>query len=504
MTKIEKLLENKKISWGLIFSIVVGVIVINIVLALKTIDELSITQKGITNTGEIILSLDKLHNLVLSAETGQRGYLLTQNEEYLQPYQNAIGQVINQIKTVNSLNSDIDSQAQKIAELSNLVEIKMIELSDTVALALDDKEKRALTMVMNGRGKTLYNKMKNLFNEVKAREVLYRNNLYKKLEAIEKEAKVTFSISAITSFLLLVGIGVMVRLNSKTELLYRQSLETKNEELAEKVNLRTKELTVYSEELARSNRELEDFAFVASHDLQEPLRKIRAFGDRLSTSYNDVIDERGLDFIARMCNAAERMSNLINDLLEYSRINTRGNKFVPVALSQIVSDVIDDLEVAIDESNAVITYQDLPEINGDVTQLNQLLLNLLSNAIKFRQKDIVPKITISHQEQSIFDPILSADILWHNIIITDNGIGFEQEFEDKIFVPFQRLHARTTYKGTGIGLAVCRRIVERHGGTISVKSQVNHGTTFTICMPHNYIAPVTATPATFAPVATKQ
>ncbi|GAA5143161.1 sensor histidine kinase [Thalassotalea piscium] len=491
MTRIEKLLENNKVSWGLIFSIVVGVIVINIVLALKTIDDLSITQKGITNTGEIILSLDKLHNLVLSAETGQRGYLLTEKEDYLQPYQNAIGQVIKQIKLVNSLNSDLEIQGEKIAELSNLVEIKMIELSDTVDLALSDNEKRALKIVMTGRGRTLYKKMENLFNEIKTSEVLHRNDLYKKLENIEREAKFTFSISAITSFLLLVGIGVMVRINSKTELFYRQSLETQNEELAEKVSLRTKELTVYSEELARSNRELEDFAFVASHDLQEPLRKIRAFGDRLSTGYNDVIDERGLDFIKRMSGAAERMSNLINDLLEYSRINTRGNKFIPVALNQVVSDVIDDLEVAIEESAAVINYPDLPEINGDVSQLNQLLLNLLSNAIKFRQKDLAPKITIAYQKESAYDPILSTDSLWHVITITDNGIGFEQEFEDKIFVPFQRLHARTAYKGTGIGLAVCRRIVERHGGTISAKSQVNHGTTFTISIPHQYTAPTT-------------
>ena len=491
MTYIEKLLENKKVSWSLIFSIVIAVIVINIILALKTIDDLSITQKGITNTGEIILSLDKLHNLVLSAETGQRGYLLTEKEDYLQPYQESIGQVIKQIKLVNSLSSDINSQTKKVAELSDLVEMKMIELSATVDLALDDNEKRALTIVMTGRGRSLYKKMENLFNEIKAREILYRNNLYKKLELIEKEAKFTFSISAITSFLLLVGIGVLVRLNNRTELYYRQSLETKNEELAEKVKLRTKELTVYSEELARSNRELEDFAFVASHDLQEPLRKIRAFGDRLSTSYNDVIDERGLDFIKRMQNAAERMSNLINDLLEYSRINTRGKNFLAVPLAQIVTDVIDDLEVAIEESSAVIAYQDLPEINGDVTQLNQLFLNLLSNAIKFRQKDIAPKINIIHRNEPVMDPVLSTEILWHIITISDNGIGFEQAFAEKIFFPFQRLHARTAYKGTGIGLAVCRRIVERHGGTITVKSQVEQGTTFTIRLPHSYIAPMT-------------
>lgn len=491
MTSIEKLLANKKVSWLLIFTIVIGVIVINIFLALKTIEDLSTTHKGLTNTGEIILSLDKLHNLVLSAETGQRGYLLTEKEEYLQPYQAALSQVMKQIKLVQSLQSDIDNQTDKITELSDLVAMKIIELGATVDLALDDNKKRALTMVKTGRGRTLYKEMEKLFNEIKTGEIDYRNSLYTKLALIEDEAKATFSTSAITSFLLLVGIAVLVRLNTKSELFYRQSLESKNEELGEKVKLRTKELTIYAEELSRSNRELEDFAFVASHDLQEPLRKIRAFGDRLSSSYATVIDERGLDFITRMCSAAERMSNLINDLLEYSRINTRGKEFLTIALTKIVTDVIDDLEVAIEESDAQISYQDLPDIKGDVSQLNQLFLNLLSNAIKFRQKDLAPKIDISHHNEQVFDTVLDSQTLFHVITIRDNGIGFEQSFEDKVFAPFQRLHARSAYKGTGIGLAICRRIVERHGGTISVQSLVNQGTCFTIKMPHNYIAPVT-------------
>ncbi|WP_286270715.1 sensor histidine kinase [Thalassotalea hakodatensis] len=491
MLYIKRLLDNKKISWAIIFIIVISVISINVLLAIKTIDDLSDVQKKMTNTGEIILNLDELHNLVLSAETGQRGYLLTEEEIYLRPYKEAIAQVFKQIALVRLLESDIKSQTKKIVELSDLVEIKMIELSTTVELALDNKEKRAIAMILTGRGRNLYKEMQAIFNEVKDREVAYRNNLYQRLALNKREAKFTFSISAITSLLLLVGLGVLVRLNYRNELLHRQSLEDKNKELIEKVNLRTKELTIYSEELTRSNRELEDFAFVASHDLQEPLRKIRAFGDRLATNYSEVIDERGLDFISRMNNAASRMSNLINDLLEYSRINTRGKELVTVSLEQVLTDVIDDLEIAIQESSATIKHQDLPEINGDITQLNQLFLNLLSNAIKFRHKDIAPQINISHHQETVIDPILRAETLWHIITVSDNGIGFEQEFEDKVFVPFQRLHARTAYKGTGIGLAVCRRIIERHGGTITVKSQVNKGSEFTIRVPHNYIAPTT-------------
>ncbi|WDE12513.1 sensor histidine kinase [Thalassomonas haliotis] len=488
---IGDLLDNKKFLWSVIVAIIAGVIIINVVLAIKTIDELAQTQKGLTNTGEVILDLDKLHILVLSAETGQRGYLLTQNEAYLAPYKGAISQVLAQIKRLERRQSDLPSQGQKISQLLVIIGQKMYELSSIVELALDDKEKRALKTVMSGRGKDLYTEIKVLFDEIKTGEIRHRNHLYQRLEFIEREAKFTFGISAVTSFLLLIGILVMVRLNDRSEQSYRDSLEAKNLHLAEQVQIRTKELTLYSEELARSNRELEDFAFVASHDLQEPLRKIRAFGDRLASNYGESIDEKGQDFIQRMRNAAERMSNLISDLLEYSRINTRGKAFTRIALNQVINDVVDDLEVAIEESAAMIDVADLPEINGDNSQLNQLFLNLLSNAIKFRQHQTRPQIRLRHRYGKGQNPMLHSKSLWHVITVTDNGIGFEQEFEEKIFIPFQRLHARSAYKGTGIGLAVCRRIVERHGGVISVKSEVGKGTEFTLAFPDDYQAPNT-------------
>jgi signal transduction histidine kinase len=487
MSTIERLFNNRKVSWALVYIIVTAVIFINVSLAIKTVDELAKTQKGLTNTGEVILSLDKLHILVLSAETGQRGYLLTENEEYLAPYQEAISLVVNQIKEVKKLRLDMVGLKSQQTELLSLVEQKLIELSYTVDLALDDEEKKALKAMMTGRGKNFYNEIKLHFDELQGAEIKHRNHLYKKLELIEKEAKFTFSISAITSFLLLLGLWVLVRVNNKAEQQYKDSLEAQNLKLVDEVKLRTKELTLYSEELSRSNRELEDFAFVASHDLQEPLRKIRAFGDRLMTSYAVDIDPTGQDYLKRMYNAAERMSNLISDLLEYSRINTRGKEFVEVSLDQVLVDVIGDLEVAIEESSAVIKAEPLPQINGDITQLNQLFLNLLSNAIKFRKPDTSPVINISYKEETIFDNVLKTDSLWYEIKVKDNGIGFEQEFEDKIFIPFQRLHARTQYKGTGIGLAVCRRIVERHGGEISVKSETDLGSEFIIKIPHNFI-----------------
>ncbi|MGB2739905.1 MAG: ATP-binding protein [Cognaticolwellia sp.] len=476
---LKKLFENAVFNWVLIASIVIVMIITNGILAMKTIEDLSATQSSLYNTGDVIGELDDLHNLVLMAETGQRGYLLTEIEEYLTPYEDALGRLSEQLADTKEIRSEVSGQNQRIESLILLVEQKIHELQKTVELALADKEKRALKLVMNGTGRDLYKELRAELEAIKALEIDYRNSLFNILFKVEREAKVTFAISGITSALLLIGLAFFARLNAKSEIKYRLQLEHQNEVLAEKVDMRTKELTIYSDELSRSNRELEDFAFVASHDLQEPLRKIRAFGDRLQTSYAPLLDEKGADYIHRMRNAAERMSNLINDLLEFSRISTRGKPFVNVPLQEIVASTLEDLEISIDESKAELIIGTLPAINADPSQMHHLFINLISNAIKFRQADVQPVVEVNYcQEEITFEP-------WHIITVKDNGIGFEQEFSDKIFVPFQRLHARTQYKGTGIGLAICRRIVERHGGKISATSVLGEGTVFRIAIPVN-------------------
>tara|TARA_R110000744_G_scaffold1965_5_gene7663 strand:- start:6754 stop:8235 length:1482 start_codon:yes stop_codon:yes gene_type:complete len=474
---IKRLFENSVFSWVVITTIIIVMIIINGVLAMKTIEDLSSTQSSLYNTGDVIIELDDLHNLVLMAETGQRGYLLTEIPEYLTPYEDALSRLSEQLTDTKKLHSEVPDQEKRIASVVELVEHKIHELKITIELAIADEEKSALKLVMTGTGRNLYKELRAELEHIKILEVNHRNTLFAILSTIEREAKVTFAISGITSALLLLGLAFFARLNAKNEVRYRQQLEQQNDELAEKVALRTKELTLYSDELSRSNRELEDFAFVASHDLQEPLRKIRAFGDRIQSQYAQLLDEKGADYINRMKNAAERMSNLINDLLEFSRISTRGKPFTNVPLQQLIESTLDDLEISIEESDAKILLRDLPTINADPSQMHHLFINLISNAIKFRQVDIKPIIKINYyQEQTALEQ-------WHIITVADNGIGFDQEFADKIFVPFQRLHARTEYKGTGIGLAICRRIVERHGGKISATSKLGEGTQFRIEIP---------------------
>lgn len=235
--------------------------------------------------------------------------------------------------------------------------------------------------------------------------------------------------------------------------------------------------------LERSNKELQDFASVASHDLQEPLRKIEAFVDRLRAKYSDELGEDGKMYIDRMQNAASRMRSLINDLLSYSRVTTKAKPFARVDLAKCTREVLSDLQVAVETTSASIEVEDLPTIDADPTQMRMLLQNLIANAIKFHQDDVAPHIKIAAR---IHDRPPPGSLLEHHrqkvceIRVQDNGIGFDMKYMNRIFGIFQRLHGRNAYEGTGVGLATCRKIVERHNGTITAESSPGNGATFII------------------------
>src|SRR5919199_2331127 len=240
------------------------------------------------------------------------------------------------------------------------------------------------------------------------------------------------------------------------------------------------------QELARSNGELEKFAHVASHDLQEPLRKIIAFGDRLQTKYGEVLTEQGCDYLERMQKAAERMQTLIHDLLTLSRITTKAQPFVSVNLAQIVQEVLSDLEVRIEQCNGQVEVGELPTLDADPLQMRQLMQNLIGNALKFHPKVEPAKVRIESQWLKGEDPLLlgnAAKPTLCQIRVADNGIGFDEQYLDRIFNTFQRLHGRNEYEGTGMGLAICRKIVERHNGSITAQSTLGQGSTFIVTLP---------------------
>ena len=230
--------------------------------------------------------------------------------------------------------------------------------------------------------------------------------------------------------------------------------------------------------LERSNRELEDFAYVASHDLQEPLRKIQAFGDLLRSKHAAALPEQAVDYIDRMQSAARRMQGLINDLLSFSRVTTKARPFVRVDLGELAAEVAADLEPRLNDSGGRIELGRMPTIDADPLQMRQLLQNLVANALKFHRPDVPPVVEVRG--------VTEGDRC--RITVADNGIGFEERFAERIFTMFERLHARSKYEGTGIGLAICRKIAERHGGQIHARSKPGEGTTFEVTLPVTHAA----------------
>ncbi len=258
--------------------------------------------------------------------------------------------------------------------------------------------------------------------------------------------------------------------------------------LEKMVDERTHELTIANQDLVRSNENLQQFAYVASHDLQEPLRKIQAFSSMLTRDLQDQLTDRSRDYIRRINNAGARMSELINDLLAFSRVSTRQQHHGLVSLDAVIADILVNFDLLIEQRGVQILINELPVVQGDQMQLSQLFENLLSNAIKFTPPDRVPKISISSEVISsgqlpALIPGHAAVKAYHQISVTDEGIGFDTKYLDRIFQVFQRLHGKGEYPGTGVGLAICKRVVENHRGELYASSTLGKGATFFVYLP---------------------
>jgi PAS domain S-box-containing protein len=248
-----------------------------------------------------------------------------------------------------------------------------------------------------------------------------------------------------------------------------------------------KDLKHKIEELNRSNQDLEQFAYIASHDLQEPLRKIMAFGDRLNTKHGEQLGPDGQFYLSRMLDAANRMKVLMENLLSYSRVSTKTEPFELVDLGLTIESILSDLEMKIQDVDAEITMAPMPTLNALPTQMQQLFQNLISNALKFVKPNVKAVISIEASEVDKKEMSLLGlpfkDNLYYKIVVRDNGIGFDNEYAEKIFLIFQRLHGRSEFEGTGLGLAICKKIVDNHEGFIVAQSELNKGAVFTVYLP---------------------
>jgi len=265
----------------------------------------------------------------------------------------------------------------------------------------------------------------------------------------------------------------------------KEALQRSHEELEMKVAARTRELLEAAERLERSNQELEQFAYVASHDLQEPLRKIKIFAHRIGDEVKPLGNERINTYLDKLIVSSERMSTLIRDLLNYSKLSQKEHQFVPVDLNEIVGEVLTDFEMLIQQKGASVVYDKLPTVSGIPLQLNQLVYNLVGNSLKFSKPSVEPQITIRHRllqaEEAAAEGLPSQS--FHEILFIDNGIGFSPRYKEQVFEIFQRLHTREQFAGTGIGLALSRRVVDNHHGYILAEPEEGVGTTFRIFLP---------------------
>lgn len=241
---------------------------------------------------------------------------------------------------------------------------------------------------------------------------------------------------------------------------------------------RSERLEVERRALERVNADLQEFAYAASHDLQEPLRKIRTFGDRIVQRWGVTLPDDGRDYLQRMQNAAARMQKLIDDLLAFSRVSTRAQPFEQVDLGMVAREVVQDLDARIDETGGRVELGDLPTIEADPVQMRQLLQNLMANGLKFHHPGTAPTVRVG--AQLLNGPGRPPA---YELRVDDDGIGFDEKYLDRIFTIFQRLHGRSEYEGTGLGLAICRKIVERHHGRITARSSPGHGATFVVTLP---------------------
>ena len=490
-----------------LWTLAVVAVILNAALDSYNFDGMVKTQSLVLRTQTVQAALISLLSDIKDAETGHRGYLLTSEAKYLEPFHRAEKSYPALFDTVRELTADNPAQQDRMAEIILLIEKKFREMHRTIELHDRLGKEAAANGVSDGYGKDVMDRIRTIVSAASQDE-------YQILQIRNEEAKDQILLSRIASFAaaaMAIGIILIAAWLIQTELRRRRNLNealtTANEKLElshatvkvsearyrdlsdhleRLVQDRTADLKEQSALLQSSNEELEKFAYIASHDLQEPLRKIQSFGDRLLRKQKAQLDVEGQDAIDRMLDAAGRMRRLIEDLLAFSRVSTKVKPFDAVKLNDVLTEVVSTFDVHLDQVGGRITFDSLPTVTGDPSQLRQLFQNLLGNAIKFAKPEQPPMIHIGavnfRNLAKDIDPPKSAGQGWR-VEVRDNGIGFEQKYADRIFELFQRLHGRNQYEGTGLGLAICKKIAQRHGIALMVRSQPGEGTTFYLDCP---------------------
>jgi len=439
---------------------------------------------------------EQIYRLLADAQNSVRGFVITEDEKFLHPFEASMAALPALIEKFERAPAS-EQQAERLTRILSLARERIAEMDLQRRLIRAGKRQLAIDGIKGGFGFRTMPAVRQEMSDFLVQQTLEAEKRQQELEKAHQRQNtwiffafiVSLSVALITLYLFSAGIssrlGVVSRnaerLKEGRELL--PPLEGSDEIAGVDHTFRVMAAALQRQtaELVSSNRELQNFAAVASHDLQEPLRKIEAFGDRLRVRYADTLGEQGQDYLNRIFTSAKRMRSLIDDLLAFSRVTTRVQAMKPIELDVIAQEVVRDLETRLEQTGGRVELGPLPTLAADPTQMRQLLQNLIGNALKFRKPETAPIVTV--QGESFEDPATRLPMV--RLIIRDNGIGFEPQYADRIFGLFQRLHGREAYEGTGMGLAICRRIVERHGGTIAAESKPGEGAAFLVTLPQN-------------------
>ena len=472
------MMKIQKSRVKVIFIIAISIILVLSLFSYIRIKHLLEASGSINQSNLVKLELDNIFSNLKDTESDQRGFMLTKDVIFVQNTQKAEKNIIKHLKTFDSLSVDNPIQQNNLKLLRKMIDKKLENQKIIFTEALTDE----VANIRWERGRMIMNDVRRQIDNMLAIE---NSLLDRRTESLSETSSPTPAIFIVLIILSVIGV-VTSYLQVLKELKFTKSLKTILESREKELVNANLSLAEKNNSLAEINKELESFTYISSHDLQEPLRKIQTFIGRIYEKELGNFSENGKLFLDRILVSANRMQTLIQDLLAYSKTKTEGFVIEETDLNSILEEVKSDLKEDIDEKNVVIISKNLCSVKINISQFRQLLINLISNAIKFSTPDISPIITIKTQvviAKDVSPDLLTTNEKYCHISISDNGIGFQQEYENKIFQVFQRLYSRDEFKVTGIGLAIVKKIVENHNGFINAEGKLGKGATFNIYIP---------------------
>jgi signal transduction histidine kinase len=459
----------------IIFTTTAVVLITIAILIFGQIKSLLLSQKQINITNLVKLKLEAITSSVKDAESAQRGFLLTGDSIFLKPYMLGYNNSKSLITQVRELTNDDDHQRYYVNKLENFIEVRFRSFNHVFSYYTDPESTAEIRKMQ-------------LLRRVSAMDSIqfYIQNINDREDAhLEKRIEVNKKYGFLTPFLgillMITAIGILVfsYFNINEQL-------RKTGKLLGRLRKMNNNLKIKYRELEMTNKELDSFTYIASHDLKEPVRKIITFAEYVAESEEANLSEKGKNYFRKIIQSAGRMQDLLNDLILYSRLGSSDKSFEEVDLNKVIEEVESGRQEEIEETGTRIMKEALPVIKGIPFQVRQLFDNLISNSIKYRKENEHPCITIKGflvNKNDIKEDFLKISNRYHRLQFIDNGIGFDQQYSDKVFQLFQRLHPTTPNGGTGIGLTICKKIVENHNGYIRATSRLHKGTTFDIYFP---------------------